>query len=273
MKLSELTTPMETHKIIRYAKDGNTVVHRNCKMQHITGPLYKGLDTQNKWYSEFEVYVIYDGWPAGLLFGVYRVDAELTVEGTLEIAKKNHLDTLNAYLQRLEVLMKASDFIGHAEIECVRLFDPDLAARLDQYRAEYDSRKAAEHAAEKAKRETEAAAYVEEKNAEAEAAVQRAIEILRSGGDLENVTVSFFRSRYSMSNYSVVNYLMRKYGIKVPLRTQGWINESLIRVTIDADGHWKSYGRRVSDSKVFGKYIEKLAAAVRARPKEEGEPM
>lgn len=32
---------------------------------------------------------------------------------------------------------------------------------------------------------------------------------------------------------SIVNYLMRKYGVNVPLRTQGWINEKLTSVTIE----------------------------------------
>lgn len=38
---------------------------------------------------------------------------------------------------------------------------------------------------------------------------------------------------YDSSTYSIVNHLMRRYQVDVPLRTQGWINDKLISVTIE----------------------------------------
>ncbi|MDE6923624.1 MAG: hypothetical protein K2P01_08730, partial [Oscillospiraceae bacterium] len=60
----------------------------------------------------------------------------------------------------------------------------------------------------------------------------KAVQILQKGGLLENETVTFYQDRYHSSTYSIVNHLMRMYQINVPLRTQGWINERLVSVTI-----------------------------------------
>ncbi len=44
---------------------------------------------------------------------------------------------------------------------------------------------------------------------------------------------AFTKSRYDSSTYSIVNHLMRRYQVDVPLRAQGWINDKLISVTIE----------------------------------------
>ena len=59
-----------------------------------------------------------------------------------------------------------------------------------------------------------------------------ALRIIREGGVLHNDTVEFYRSRYDSSACSIILYLMRRYQVSVPLRTQGWINERLTNATI-----------------------------------------
>ena len=75
--------------------------------------------------------------------------------------------------------------------------------------------------------------FCEEQNQKAERAVSEALQIIRDGGILNNSTIQFYRSKYESSTYSVVNYLMRKYQVDVPLRTQGWINDKLANATIE----------------------------------------
>ena len=87
--------------------------------------------------------------------------------------------------------------------------------------------------ARRAKAEAEDKAFCEEQNRLSEQAVQEAIRTIKNGGVLQNQTIKFYRSRYSCSAFSIVNYLMRQYGVNVPLRTQGWINEKLTSVTIE----------------------------------------
>ena len=75
-------------------------------------------------------------------------------------------------------------------------------------------------------------AFCEEQNRIAEQAVADAIQVIRDGGVLKNDTVKFYRSRYHSKSCSIVLYLMRQYHVDVPLRTQGWINNKLVSVTI-----------------------------------------
>lgn len=87
----------------------------------------------------------------------------------------------------------------------------------------------------KAKADADDRAYCEERNRLAEQQVQDALRTIREGGVLQNDTVEFYRSRYDSSACSIVLYLMRRYQVDVPLRTQGWINNRLAAATI-ADG-------------------------------------
>ena len=87
----------------------------------------------------------------------------------------------------------------------------------------------------KAKADAEDRAYCQERNQRAEQQVQEAIRIIREGGVLRNDTVEFYRGRHDSSACSIVLYLMRRYQVDVPLRTQGWITSKLAAATI-ADG-------------------------------------
>ena len=84
-----------------------------------------------------------------------------------------------------------------------------------------------------AKAKEEEKAFCQEQNDLATQAVLEAIHIVKTNGILENKTLKFFRDRYNSKSFSVVNYLMRKYEVNVPLRTQGWINDKLVSVTIE----------------------------------------
>lgn len=83
-----------------------------------------------------------------------------------------------------------------------------------------------------AKADAEDRAYCAERNRQAEQQVQEALRVIREGGVLHNDTVEFYRSRYDSSASSIILYLMRRYQVDVPLRTQGWINERLANATI-----------------------------------------
>lgn len=86
---------------------------------------------------------------------------------------------------------------------------------------------------QQAKEEQADRAFCEEQNLLAEQSVQEAKATLRNGGVLKNNVIKFYSSRYNPTTYSVVNYLMRQYGVEVPIRTQGWINDKLSSVTIN----------------------------------------
>ena len=142
-----------------------------------------------------------------------------------EYIQKHLNGHVNAYLTSKETGGDTfPDFRGAAVMNeldiCVELSDIYRVLRREKELA---------RAAQEAEKER---AFCEERNKEAEQLVAKAIQTIRSGGILKNETVTFYRSRYDSSAYSIVNYLMRLYQVDVPLRTQGWINERLSSATI-----------------------------------------
>ncbi len=105
-------------------------------------------------------------------------------------------------------------------------------AQCRELAVRYKAKKHAESVAWQAKAEEEAKKRREETNLQAERQIQQAIQVLRSGGVLENDDIRIYREDGGFGKYSIVNHLMRRYGVDVPLRTQGWINDKLVSFTI-----------------------------------------
>jgi len=57
---------------------------------------------------------------------------------------------------------------------------------------------------------------------------------------------------------------MKLNNIKVPLKTQGWINQALANISYNQE--WKDYSynyyKSSADSKVFAKYLNQLVKAI-----------
>lgn len=65
--------------------------------------------------------------------------------------------------------------------------------------------------------------------------------------------------------YSIVNYLMRRYHVEVPLRTQGWIKERLVNATIE-NGKCErlQYYRRTKTGRGSQKFFQCMNELIRA---------
>lgn len=131
--------------------------------------------------------------------------------------------------------------------------------------AVHRAKRRAENEARRIRAEEEEKAYCAERNQIAEQAVASAIQIILNGGVLKNEKVYFYRTKYSSSTYSIINYLMRQYQVDVSLRTQGWINDKLVNATIK-DGkcehlqYLRAKGGRCSQK--FFEYMNALIQAV-----------
>lgn len=117
------------------------------------------------------------------------------------------------------------DFVGALILDEI----PSCLALRTKYRA-YKQEEALKRQAEQ---EEQDRAFCEERNRKAEQMIDLAIRTIRGGGTLKNEPISLYKSRYDSSTYSIVNHIMRRYQVDVPLRTQGWINDKLISVTIE----------------------------------------
>lgn len=115
-----------------------------------------------------------------------------------------------------------------------------------------------------AKAEAEAEAYCKERNRQAEQQVQDALRVIREGGVLRNNTVEFYRGRYDFSASSIFLYLMRRYHVDVPLRTQGWINERLTDATITDGRCSRVQFRGNKRSKCSSRFFDCMDELIRA---------
>ena len=102
----------------------------------------------------------------------------------------------------------------------------------------------------------ENAAFCKEKNDVANEVVQKAISILKNGGTLENDQITFYEARYEPKNFCVVNYLLRHFHVEVALRTQGWINEKLVSITVKDGRCSELVFRRTKGGRCSGKIFE-----------------
>lgn len=116
------------------------------------------------------------------------------------------------------------DFIGALVL--------DEVSECQSLKLKYQEKQRVRGLERQAKEEQEDRAFCEEQNHLAEQKVQEAKSTLCNGGILKNEVIKFYRNRYNPLIYSIVNYLMRQYGVEVPIRTQGWITDKLASVTV-----------------------------------------
>lgn len=72
-------------------------------------------------------------------------------------------------------------------------------------------------------------------NAEKEKVVHAALQTIRDGGTLQNVSLRYYKDDGTLVETPLILYLMREYHVNVPLRTQGWIKERLTTATVQED--------------------------------------
>lgn len=140
--------------------------------------------------------------------------------------------------------------------------------------AVYKAKCEAERAIRATQAEAEEKTYCAERNQEAERTVSAAIQIIQNGGTLKNDIIKFYNSRYSTRAYSIVNYLMRRYHVDVPIRTQGWISGKLVSATIEGGRcvhlqYLRAKGALASQK--FFACMNELIQAVAAQNQKEGE--
>lgn len=231
MKLNELTTPFESFRVVTYNADQTKALYKNKQMQLITGSIYRGETIKEEYNDHCDVYACYAEIPVGIWIGSVHVD--YSIEEVMAQIKRKGMETLENYMAAIKYRLEKQDHFRFTEIEFIKHIAPELENQLWESRKAFAENQHKKRMEQAAQREAEDQAFVAEQNTEAEQIVNKALDILRNGGKLENQTVTFYESRYNSSSYSIVNYLMRKYGVNVPIRTQGWINEKLVSAKIE----------------------------------------
>jgi len=267
MKLENLTGELEDRRILAYSKnDGNTVVRHNKPMRKIAENVYAGNPDECEYSDCCDIYIMFDDVKYGVR--IFAVSKETEVDSVLENLRRDKLDTKDGFAEWAEGIMESGRFVKLLLVEFVGQFKPELVPDMMKAREVYKEKMEQKRAEERAQEEAENAEFVRAENEKTEKMISAALDVLKNGGKLENDTITVYRSRYDSSSYSIVNYLFRKYGVNCPIKTQGWVNNSLRSLSIK-DG--KCYGlQRITHNKqskcsqrIF-ECVDELIAAVNA---------
>lgn len=162
--------------------------------------------------------------------------------------------TAERYLENLEKAEKQDLYINNLDIEVCRILGKNELAdhyavyRMECLRKREEKRAAAER--ERAAREEKAAAEREENERNA---ITNAILTLKNGGDLVNC---------EFKNTTIVLFLLKMFDIKVPIKTQGWINNALAKIYFHNGKISYCYYNSSRNSTVFQKYLDQLYSCV-----------
>lgn len=237
-------------KCITYAKDGNTLIKpyktlysieklmHNEKYHNLYIEILKGKEkTLYQLWEDIQVICIGQGYFSG----------EMEIDTLTE--KLNHYPYLgvNGFYKRLEELEQEGHVISRLFIEvCILLGNNELARHYTECRKKRIQ----------AEEEEEMAEYEAREKAEEEEHRKRLEKAIR---DAEN-TIRLKRTLYNdkFEGKTIVLYLLQKYGVKVPLKTQGWVNSALAQIYFRDGEITYMYYTSSRDSTVFRKYLKEL---------------
>ena len=262
MILQEINTPFMTKRCITYNKDQTKALYHHRKIQLVKGNIYRGETQPDPYKDRCDIYALYDGSPVALWMGNVRLD--YTVDEVLENLQRKHCLTLKDYLANVREKIQTPNHFMLIELEFIKHVAPELEESMKNARHAFYIQQKRKSEARQQKQDAEDAAFVSVKNEEAQQAVTDALEIIRKGGDLKNTDVTFYDSRYSHKTTALVNHLMAQYGIDVPLRTKGWINDKLV-IAVIADGHCETVRyMRAKGGQCSQKFFECMNALIQA---------
>lgn len=262
MKISEMDLSKytaERKKVIVFAKDGNTVVQPYRTLYNVQQ--FTGNEAHKNLWLEFvqndygkEAYLYED---LGIcIYKICHVLGNVDISEFTEMCSRYQYFGKSGYLKRLEASENNGGYINNLDIQiCALIGENGLAKHYAEYRAAYlQKRKEKIEAEEKERQERE-----EKERAELEAEQEKKLDAAEQK-IFDNVDFKV----ESIYKISVINLLMKRHGINVPLRTQGWINKKLAMIVFpDGKISYKFYGKSQRDnSTVFYNYLEELEAKI-----------
>lgn len=247
---------------ITFAKDGNTVVKPYktlYNMEQIThDPAHEKLYVEvvkgkNSW--EEDSYCLFED--LGKIYNkVNWIHRWWTLEEfTEKIGKYEYLGK-DGLFKRLKVSEDNGYYINKVDIElCIIFGEIELAKHYTEYREKRRVAQEAKRQAEIAEREAMEKAEEEKRLAEIEKTISEAENTIRTQGTLNNV---------KFEGSTIILYLLKKHGVNVPLKTQGWVNKALAKVMYCDGKIAYSYYNTSRNSTVFYRYLKELEEKIMA---------
>lgn len=186
-------------------------------------------------------------------------DAEHYLDGyedvTLEFCKK-----------MVNNRLKSMDWITTAEIKLMELAgeNEDFIHELWNHRDKVTKLREEKRIKEEKEAKEEEERFVSEQNKIADDIITEAEQAILKGEKVINKGITIYESECESNDTSLILHLMKKYDVKVHLRTQGWINETLHSIFTDDDGEYTyDYYSNSSNSKTFRNYLNELVSKIK----------
>lgn len=180
--------------------------------------------------------------------------------------------TLDFYINYIKENIKNKKWINVAEIKLLELAgEPEgLIKESHKVRKHIREQQEQKRLEEQNKMEQEYKEYLENKIKIVAEEVAKAEESILKGEIIRNKDIDVYNSRYDYNTTSLILYIMKQYDIKVPLKTQGWINAALYSIKPDTHSlgeYTYNYHTSSKDSTVFYKYLNILVEKVKEKYK------
>lgn len=243
-------------KCITFAKDGNTVV-KPYKTLYSVEQITHNTDHHNLYFEvvkgkeswEEDSYFLWDDL-GNFCIRIDWIPRYWTLEEFTEKLQNWRYFGVDGFFERLKVSEEKGYYINKADIEaCAVLGNMGLAEHYAEYREELIRIQEEKRQAEIAEREAKEREEEEKHNAEVQKTVVEAENIIRTQGTLYNE---------EFEGKTIVLYLFKKYGVNVPIKTQGWVNNALAKVWFRDGKITYSYYKSSRNSTVFWKYLKEL---------------
>ena len=201
----------------------------HCGYLAATEELYGGKDKRSEYFNQLRESS--PNWEQATSAAIALENERIQQLGSDPARQADYIKSIMD--QHVSTYCASRDSIGESFPDFIGALILDDLTMCQSLAFVYRQKKYVKEQALMAKAKEEEEAFCKEQNSLATQAVLEAIRIIKTNGILENMTLKFFHDRYNSKSFSVVNYLMRKYEVNVPLRTQGWINDKLVSVTIE----------------------------------------
>lgn len=268
MKLNEVAGAFEKKRVIMYNADQTKAVYHNISMRQMCKNIYLGEPNRDEWGNHHvAVFAWFEEKAIGIM--LCQVNEAYDDADAIRCVQEAHMDSVGSFIEFSKARIEAGQWFKLPEVELLANLAPELVPQAVDSRRRWREAVEAKNAERKRKLQEEEAVYVTAQNEQAQAIINKAVETIKNGGKLENEEFSIYSTRYDYKIYCVVAYLMDAYGIKLPIRTRGWINNNLANVTIDEDGACNNcqYYKRGNSrgSKSVWAYLNEMIKAVRSQ--------
>ena len=251
-----------------YIKDNKVVVRNKeltCIAELINDMDYKNLYIEKTTKQDAGVYI-----DLGIVHVYIRsITGDATHEDIKYYLNNATNYTLEKALENIYNRKNNNQFINVVDIKLVELSgasEQEVQGLID-YRQEWYDRKAKEEQEKKLKQEQEDKEYADSKNKIVDELISQAEQAIINNQKVNNKEITVYKSRFESNDTSLILHMMKLYEIKVPLKTQGWINQALAEIYYDVEDGKVSYSyyKSSANSNVFRKYLNEFVNKVHCK--------